>query len=506
MSFESNIENASAVDGEASPTHLDGGTTVLMSSMSASTNPIPQTTDPDVNLRDYDILLEQRVPVDDPVLALPQGDARTNPRKFPISANDLPLPKLSDPLTTHVPKPESDPFEHFLKPMLEKDTVQCNAWKDEVQNILIFAGLFSAVVTAFIIESYQRLQPDPNDAIIGILAHIAERLDNPSINGSVPASPMVSTANFAPSHSDITINIFWFISLVLSLSAALIGIITLQWLREHQRYDSALQPRETLAILHMRLDSLKRWYVPQIFAGLPLLLQSALVLFFAGMIEFMFVLRPEVAVPVTLTICIPLVFLIATTILPILQVCILQDPFRLSINNNVPSPCPYKSPQSLIARRIGTAFQTMPKFFAFVLAGAYECIIPVFWFLRKALRRGREVPFWVAEAQPPIFRAQKMNLRDRLRDGYPQKICTIIRARSSDWASIDASWLKVRTVYAVSLQLANRDSNDLAILRKTSGLRTSVPPEVYDCTRSFHKIRYQSLTRGGRRTMSFIIV
>lgn len=33
-----------------------------------------------------------------------------------------------------------DPFEHLLKQLLEKDTVQCNAWKDEVQNILIFVS------------------------------------------------------------------------------------------------------------------------------------------------------------------------------------------------------------------------------------------------------------------------------------------------------------------------------------------------------------------------------
>lgn len=34
--------------------------------------------------------------------------------------------------------PKVDPFELLLEPMLEKDTARCTAWKDEVQNILIF--------------------------------------------------------------------------------------------------------------------------------------------------------------------------------------------------------------------------------------------------------------------------------------------------------------------------------------------------------------------------------
>lgn len=37
-----------------------------------------------------------------------------------------------------VPKLDVDPFDALLKPLLERDSKQCNAWKDEVQNILVF--------------------------------------------------------------------------------------------------------------------------------------------------------------------------------------------------------------------------------------------------------------------------------------------------------------------------------------------------------------------------------
>ncbi|KAF5326956.1 hypothetical protein D9619_004331 [Psilocybe cf. subviscida] len=458
--------------------------------MSASIDPPPQILKPDADLRDCSVLPEHRVTEYDAVHSLQQEDAKPNPSKPSRQPIEVSIPKLSDPLKNPVPKPDGDPFEHFLTPMLEKDTVQCSAWKDEVQNILIFAGLFSAVVTAFIIESYQRLQPDPNDAIAGLLAHIAERLDNLSANNTVPISAIMDHTGFAPSRSDISINIFWFISLILSLTAALVGIVTLQWLREHQRYDNTLQPKQRMAILNARLHSLQRWYVPQIFEGLPLLLQGALVLFFVGMFEFLFALRWEVAGPVTLFICVPLIFLAATTLLPILQVCILQDPFGLTINNDVPSPCPYKSPQSLIARRLGTASHATFKYFAYTVAFVYQCAAAVLCRLR------------ILTGHPPAILRSQTQLQLRLREEFPRLIGGI-RNVSSDWTSIDLAWLTVRTTYATSLSIQStrgKDESDRTKrgfvdlspalhhrTRHTKG-RITLRPEVYDCTRSVHKL------------------
>jgi hypothetical protein len=57
------------------------------------------------------------------------------------------------------------------------------------------AGLFSAVVTTFIVESYKLLLPDPNAAMTALLFHIASGLNNispfpPSVSPeSIPSSP-----------------------------------------------------------------------------------------------------------------------------------------------------------------------------------------------------------------------------------------------------------------------------------------------------------------------------
>ncbi|KDR70743.1 hypothetical protein GALMADRAFT_75965, partial [Galerina marginata CBS 339.88] len=150
--------------------------------------------------------------------------------------------KCGDTYQYPIPKPEGNPWDVVLEPYLKRDKIQCDAWKDEVQTLLIFAGLFSAVVTAFVIQSYQTLQPNPNDAAFLLLSRIADRLDN------VTTSSTSSSTNFKPSASSIRINILWFISLILSLTTVLVGIVALQWIREHQRYTDAIKPKEALAI------------------------------------------------------------------------------------------------------------------------------------------------------------------------------------------------------------------------------------------------------------------
>ncbi|KAF5327871.1 hypothetical protein D9619_004599 [Psilocybe cf. subviscida] len=336
-----------------------------------------------------------------------------------------------------IPKRDNDPFDVLLKPLLERDSKQCDAWKDEVQNILVFAGLFSAVITAFIVESYQKLQPDPNDQIIMLLSRISDQLTT-SPNATI--APLIPSASppFTPSRSDVRINIFWFISLVLSLTVALIGIVTLQWLREHQRYDSDMEPSIKFATFNARSEGLQRWYVPRIFAGLPLLLQCALVLFFVGLVDFLFAIRIQVVIPVTASLGIPILFLVTTTLLPTLQLYTMEFPHLLSVNYNVPAPCSYKSPQSLIIRRAVVLSEVLFRLCAYVFAAIYAPLVGIIRMFNAASKKpfyGKSAPF-----HRPIdsgFELVARNLRRRRSPG--------------DWMSIDKEWLKARTGYAIVL-------------------------------------------------------
>ena len=51
---------------------------------------------------------------------------------------------MGDPPKNPLPKIGGNQFTLLLESQMEKDKVRCEAWKDEVQNLLIFVSLASA--------------------------------------------------------------------------------------------------------------------------------------------------------------------------------------------------------------------------------------------------------------------------------------------------------------------------------------------------------------------------
>jgi len=49
--------------------------------------------------------------------------------------------RMGDPLEYPLPQIDGNPFTLLLEPRIEKDKARCEAWKDEVQNLLIFVSL-----------------------------------------------------------------------------------------------------------------------------------------------------------------------------------------------------------------------------------------------------------------------------------------------------------------------------------------------------------------------------
>ncbi|KAF5366317.1 hypothetical protein D9758_005712 [Tetrapyrgos nigripes] len=241
------------------------------------------------------------------------------------------------------PSRHGDPWEECMKRVNKFDEEMCKGWRDDIDTLLVFAGLFSSAVTAFTVESYQWLQEDPKDIQVALLLQISRQLSDPTLN-TTTASQI--DAGFVPSTSAIRINIFWFLSLILSLTTVLIGILCKQWLREYQR-DVVLSQQQSLELRQMRFESLERWGVPGILAALPLLLQVSLVFFFAGVLDLLWSYNVIVAIFATVVVGLGLSIIGITTILPTYYI--------LSLNKQ-PSqdifPCPFKSPQSWLFHRL----------------------------------------------------------------------------------------------------------------------------------------------------------
>ncbi|KAF8205826.1 hypothetical protein K438DRAFT_1669515, partial [Mycena galopus ATCC 62051] len=106
------------------------------------------------------------------------------------------------------------------------DSGLVESWKADMEGMLIFSGLFSSSLTAFIIESYQNLVPDTSSTTVtGISQQLSAQLNGSQFTFS-PSPP------FEVPTSALLCNGLWFVSLGLSLTCALLATLVEQWARE----------------------------------------------------------------------------------------------------------------------------------------------------------------------------------------------------------------------------------------------------------------------------------
>ncbi|KAK0442849.1 hypothetical protein EV421DRAFT_1657727, partial [Armillaria borealis] len=145
--------------------------------------------------------------------------------------------------------------------------------RDNVDVLLVFAGLFSAVVTTFVVQTSQSLQPD-YAAISASLLYESVLVQRAIANGSsVNAIALNPTISFVPATTDVWMNGLWFTSLFLSLTTALVAVLVKQWLHHHVAFPSGT-PRDGV-----------------IMGLLPVLMHLALAIFLVGLVIFLQPLR-----------------------------------------------------------------------------------------------------------------------------------------------------------------------------------------------------------------------
>ncbi|OCH86711.1 hypothetical protein OBBRIDRAFT_737511, partial [Obba rivulosa] len=218
-------------------------------------------------------------------------------------------------------------WQTFATKLREQDQETAKTWKEEIDTLMNFAGLYSVILAAFNIELYKRLQPpDPSSdantqALMSLVAFLT--------NGSVPLH-LATTLAPADSITSVWINALMFSSLVLGLSSAFVGLIIREWLNFFLSPHSCEGERSTY-IHCLRWDKgIVAWHVPGILSALSILLQTALALFLSGLLLFLWTVNTKVAIVTTSLVCGLGAFWLYTTVAPALY-----------------HWCPYKSPQAL---------------------------------------------------------------------------------------------------------------------------------------------------------------
>ena len=198
--------------------------------------------------------------------------------------------------------------------------------------LVVQAGLFSAALTSFLIDSASNLQVDPAQQMVfyqqqnvALLAQITKQISSIAPQVSIPSTPLPSY-DFSPSASDVRVNSFWFMSLVFSLSAALLATLVQQWVRDYmhvfQRYSNPLKIARLRQYLY---EGVEGWYMPMVARSVPGLVHISLFLFFVGLGDSLLAAYTTVAVTTIIPIAICGLLYISSMFSPILHP---QSPFR----------------------------------------------------------------------------------------------------------------------------------------------------------------------------------
>ncbi|KAF9026231.1 hypothetical protein BDZ89DRAFT_41990 [Hymenopellis radicata] len=181
-------------------------------------------------------------------------------------------------------------FKTYMDESTKFDFDMVENWRDGLDMLLVFAALFSGVVTTFVVQTSQSLRVD----YAQVTATLMLRLIHVQVAISEGASALVAelghhtdpSDSFQAKSVDLWVNGLWFTSLVLSLTTTLVAVLTKQWINEYMILPTGT-PRDRSRIRHFRFIGLQQWHVPLIIGLLPVLMHISLGVFFAGFIIFL---------------------------------------------------------------------------------------------------------------------------------------------------------------------------------------------------------------------------
>ncbi|KAF8267819.1 hypothetical protein EI94DRAFT_1492329, partial [Lactarius quietus] len=96
----------------------------------------------------------------------------------------------------------------YLSQAGKSDKEDSESWRANTDGVLVFTGVFSATVAAFIIVSYQSLLPDSTDATVRLLSQISQQLTAISDGTPLPAPLILPDAtSFQPTPAAVRVNV-----------------------------------------------------------------------------------------------------------------------------------------------------------------------------------------------------------------------------------------------------------------------------------------------------------
>ncbi|KAG8705234.1 hypothetical protein FRC09_003082 [Ceratobasidium sp. 395] len=226
----------------------------------------------------------------------------------------------------------------YLEEAFERDSEMLDAWHKTLDVLLIFAALFSSILSQFLASTSSMLQPDTSGQSAMLLAELV-KMNTPGFNATLtPVTPPDVIIAFSSPAGARWVNGLWFMSLGLSLTAALAAVLSKEWLAAYVS-DRPTQPKKRALQRQRRRESLDRWMLPAMISLLPMLMHAALLVFFTGLIIFLWMLDLIIALTLTILFVGILIYYFGTTVVAVMY-----------------PNCPYQTPVATYLRPLFNEF------------------------------------------------------------------------------------------------------------------------------------------------------
>ncbi|KAF5393063.1 hypothetical protein D9757_001111 [Collybiopsis confluens] len=193
--------------------------------------------------------------------------------------------KFPEDLIFHETGPSARVWRTYLAESTTFDENMIGEARDGLDAMLIFAGLFSAAVTSFLVEASQNLQADFTQVSADLLFQLVSQQSSGVTGDGNGSSTFNPGSKFVPDARDVWVNGLWAVSLTFSLVVALASVLIKQWLRRFLAFRSGT-PAERSHLRQYRFMGFETWQVSAIVGSLPVIMHLSLALFFAGLVLF----------------------------------------------------------------------------------------------------------------------------------------------------------------------------------------------------------------------------
>ncbi|KAG8964491.1 hypothetical protein FRC00_002037 [Tulasnella sp. 408] len=231
--------------------------------------------------------------------------------------------------------------------------------KEQLDGMLIFAGLFAGVNTAFLALTIPLLSADSSDDTNALLAQNNAILLQLVMgrNDSLPTDTPLPSGEFSPAHDIFLVNALFGLSLAFAIISSFLAVLGRQWLVYYRKRSGGGPDRQRWEQLKRFLGA-KRWHLELILDDvLPFLLQVGLIIFCISLIIYLHYLSPSISIIVGVPLYMGLTIFVASAL------CTLWDRF-----------CPFHSP---LSHFLSWGVQSSPAMFRPLGGIILSCLKPL---------------------------------------------------------------------------------------------------------------------------------